>query len=175
MSAPEVRIRRMAPADLERVMEIAGTLTEAPHWPMTAYETALDPEGSPHRIALVAEIRQESGETSESPAQFAALAAGAVRIAGFAIAALLPPQAELETIAVALESQRRGVAKRLFAALVAELGREQMLEVILEARASNRAALGLYCSLGFKETGRRLRYYADPIEDAILMNLRVDG
>ena len=67
------------------------------------------------------------------------------------------------------------MAKRLFAALVAELGREQMLEVILEARASNRAALGLYCSLGFKETGRRLRYYADPIEDAILMNLRVDG
>ncbi len=39
----------------------------------------------------------------------------------------------------------------------------------LEVRASNRAAIGLYNSFGFNESGRRQRYYSDPIEDAVLM------
>jgi ribosomal-protein-alanine N-acetyltransferase len=43
--------------------------------------------------------------------------------------------------------------------------------VDLEVRASNEAALGLYCALGFYETGRRPQYYVTPggREDAILM------
>jgi ribosomal-protein-alanine N-acetyltransferase len=142
----------MVAVDLERVLEIAQSLKEAPHWPPDAYLAALDPHNSPQRIALVAEE------------------AGAV--AGFAVAILLPPQAELEMIAVAAESQRRGVARQLFAALAREFVRAQITEVILEVRASNRPALGFYCSLGFQKSGRRLRYYADPIEDAVLMNLR---
>ena len=32
-------------------------------------------------------------------------------------------------------------------------------------------ALALYAGLGFAEIGRRPRYYADPIEDAVLMRL----
>jgi ribosomal-protein-alanine N-acetyltransferase len=48
-----------------------------------------------------------------------------------------------------------------------------MTEVILEARASNQPALRLYRALGFVETGRRPRYYADPIEDAVLLRLQL--
>ena len=39
----------------------------------------------------------------------------------------------------------------------------------LEVRPSNAAARTLYRSLGFRETGRRPRYYGD--EDALLMTL----
>jgi len=95
------------------------------------------------------------------------------RVAGFLVASLVPPQAELESIAVDPEFQRRGVARGLFAALASELGPAQVTEVILESRVSNSLALALYAGLGFAEIGRRPRYYADPIEDAVLMRLRL--
>ena len=150
-----VRVRRMTPADLDRVMEIAQSLKDAPNWPQSAYETALDPQSAPQRIALVAE-GVEAGE-----------------VAGFAVASVLPPQAELETIAVAAEAQRRGVGRILFAALAEELGIAPVQELFLEVRASNAPALALYRSLGFRETGRRPRYYVDPVEDALLLTLRL--
>jgi ribosomal-protein-alanine N-acetyltransferase len=58
-------------------------------------------------------------------------------------------------------------------ALLEELRTEEVCQLILEVRASNRAALGFYGALGFKETGRRPRYYIDPEEDAVLMGLRL--
>ena len=84
--------------------------------------------------------------------------------------------AELETIAVAPESQRQGLGKSLFQALAAELKAAGVGELQLEVRASNRPAQSFYRALGFVETGRRKAYYADPIEDAVLMGLRfADG
>jgi ribosomal-protein-alanine N-acetyltransferase len=143
----------MTEADLGRVMEIAESLIEAPQWPRSAYLTALDPMATLLRIALVAEDS----------------ARGAVE--GFAVASLLPPQAEVETIGVAIEAQRSGLARRLFAVLAADLRTAHVTEVILEVRASNGPALAFYRSSGFVEAGRRPRYYHDPVEDAVLMRL----
>jgi ribosomal-protein-alanine N-acetyltransferase len=94
-------------------------------------------------------------------------------VLGFAVASLLAPQSELESIAVAKDSQRRGLARQLFAGLVRNLASQEISEVILEVRASNHPALQLYRALGFAETARRARYYADPVEDAILLSLRI--
>jgi ribosomal-protein-alanine N-acetyltransferase len=149
------RIRRMTAADLDRVIEMAAALEHAPHWPRSAYVVALDPDAVPRRVALVAAEAEPDG------------------VAGFAIASLIPPQAELESIAVTAASQRRGVARRLFAALLAEFEPHGITEVILEVRASNQPALELYSSIGFTETARRPRYYVDPVEDAILLALRI--
>jgi ribosomal-protein-alanine N-acetyltransferase len=151
----EVRIRRMTPADLDRVMELALSLEQAPHWPRSAYAAALDPEATLRRIALIAETPLSC------------------TIQGFAVASLLPPQAELETIAVAVEWQRRGVARQILIAMTEELRTAMITEVMLEVRASNSAALAFYRALGFDVAGRRSRYYADPIEDAVLMELRL--
>jgi ribosomal-protein-alanine N-acetyltransferase len=93
------------------------------------------------------------------------------QLVGFAVALLLPPEAELEMIAVAAEAQRRGLAGELFRTLAEGLREESISEVILEVRASNLPALALYRALGFRQTGCRPHYYADPIEDALLMNL----
>ena len=154
-SNPGVRMRRMSAADLERVTEIAESLKDAPNWPRAAYLTALDPDAAPRRIAWVAE-EPETGA-----------------LLGFAIVALLPPAAELEMIAVAAERKRRGTGRLLLTTMVEELKSVGVCEVILVVRASNHAALGLYRDLGSSETGRRRRYYADPEEDAVLMNLRL--
>jgi len=149
----ELCIRPLTPADVDGILEIAQSLRDAPHWPASAYRSALDPESAPRRIALVAE--------------------SAGNLLGFAVSSLLPPQAELETIAVANGNQRQGVARRLFAAMAQELIAAQITDVLLEVRASNAAALAVYRALGFAATGRRPRYYADPPEDALLLQLRL--
>jgi ribosomal-protein-alanine N-acetyltransferase len=152
----QAQVRRMSGADLDRVLEIAASLPGASRWPDSAYLAAMDPERLPRRIALVA-IDPES----DAPA-------------GFLVASLLAPEAELETIAVASHFQRRGLGALLLRALVVELRKEQVREALLEVRASNRAALGFYPGQGFEESGRRVRYYVDPDEDAVLMRLKVE-
>lgn len=155
--AESVRIRPMAAADLAPVLALADTLPQAPHWPQSAWSTAIDPEATPRRIALVAE----------------GLEPGSIQ--GFAVASLLPPQAELESIAVAPENQRHSLGRRLFRALAADLKAAGAVQLDLEVRASNYPALAFYQSLGFVKTDLRPSYYADPIEDAVLMRLPLAG
>jgi ribosomal-protein-alanine N-acetyltransferase len=143
----------MNTADVAQVMAIASSLPDAPRWPPAAYLDALDLEFTPRRIALVATGSQ------------------AGNVEGFVVASLLPPQAELETIAVAAESQRRGLGRQLFDALAEELRATGVRQVCLEVRALNSAAQAFYRSLGFGKTGLRRGYYTDPIEDAVLMAL----
>jgi len=58
--------------------------------------------------------------------------------------------------------------------LVEELKRSQVEELLLEVRASNGQALEFYRRRGFSQSGRRPRYYADPVEDALLLALPLD-
>jgi ribosomal-protein-alanine N-acetyltransferase len=150
MNSTGVSVRRMERQDVDEVMRIAASLPCAPRWALTAYLHALEEP----RIALVAE---RSGE-----------------VVGFAVASVVGPEAELETIAVAPAEQNRGVARRLFAVLAEEAKRGGATGIMLEVRASNRPALVLYYSLGFEETGRRPRYYVDPVEDAVLMEMTLE-
>jgi len=145
----------MVQADLNRVIEIAQSLKGAPHWPSAAYMTAVNENSVPRRVSLVAEDPRSG-------------------IVGFAVASQVGSQAELETIAVAAEGQRSGVARRILATLAEELKRSRIREVTLEVRASNQPALAFYRSTGFRETGRRRRYYADPVEDAVLLSLGLE-
>jgi [ribosomal protein S18]-alanine N-acetyltransferase len=157
MNLPQLQIRRMSAADVDHVIEIADGLDQAPHWARRAWVAAIDPENGLRRIALVARE------------------AGGVPF-GFVLASVLPPEAELESIGAIGQTQRRGVGRQLFAALLEELRATHITELVLEVRSSNETALGFYRALGFAETGRRPRYYADPEEDAILMKLRMgDG
>jgi [ribosomal protein S18]-alanine N-acetyltransferase len=157
---PSIAIRVMTAEDFEWARRLAEESPLAPHWPEAAYHSAVDPQSSPRRVALVA----------ESPRAVPYLSRNAPRL-GFAVAGLLPPQAELETIVVAPSVRRQGVARELFSALARELRSAGADRVTLEVRASNRPALALYGALGFAESGRRPRYYVDPVEDAVLMRI----
>jgi [ribosomal protein S18]-alanine N-acetyltransferase len=158
-----LQVRPMRSADIPRVMEIANRLPSTPHWPVASYETALNPRSEPRRIALVAETREPDLPNA------AELGSGAV--AGFVVASLVAGEAELESIAVAAEAQRCGIGGILLEHLLDALAEIRVHQIHLEIRASNGAALGLYRRCGFRETGRRVGYYADPIEDAMLMTL----
>lgn len=150
--AEDFTVRRMVAADVPRIIEVAASLKHAPQYPRSTWRGVIDPNAAPPRLALVA-------------------VDGRRTVQGFAVATLLPPHAELETIAVAGPSQRRGIGLRLLQSLLDELAPAGIRELWLEVRVSNAPAIALYRSLGFRETGRRARYYADPVEDALLMSL----
>lgn len=148
----DLEIRRMNEADVPRVMEIAAEVNHAPRYSRSTWLGILSCGTAPARVALVA-----GGPGGD--------------LSGFAVASLLAPEAELEAIAVAARSQRQGIGRRLLRGLLAELRPAGAREIWLEVRVSNESAIGLYRSLGFCESGRRARYYADPVEDALLMSL----
>ena len=146
-----VRVRRMEAGDIDGVMEIAAKTDHAPQWGRAAYVAAIDPGNQPRRVALVA-------EWNGAPA-------------GFVVASIMDPEAELESIVTASQHQRHGVARELFAVLKTELRRKGVREVMLEVREGNHSAQGFYRFLGFREEGRRAGYYSEPVEDAVLMRL----
>jgi [ribosomal protein S18]-alanine N-acetyltransferase len=147
------------------VIQIAESLEEAPHWSLDSYIELASKAPAVRRVALVAR------ERAAAPSSMALRAAP--EVAGFVIARLLPPEAELESIGVAMQWQRWGIGRRLVVKLIAELENAGVKMLHLEVRASNGIAIAFYHSLGFIQTGSRPRYYADPQEDAVLMELRI--
>lgn len=73
-------------------------------------------------------------------------------------------------IAVVATQRRGGVGRLLLDALVAWASEQPAGAVLLEVRAGNVAAQGLYAAAGFLQEGRRRAYYPDG-EDALLWRL----
>jgi len=92
-------------------------------------------------------------------------------IVGFAVAQVVASTAELFEIAVAREARRRGVGAALLDEVLARCRALGAGAITLEVRESNQPARALYESRGFATVGRRKRYYRDPTEDGLLLQL----
>jgi ribosomal-protein-alanine N-acetyltransferase len=90
---------------------------------------------------------------------------------GYAVLMLAVDEAELLDIAIDLRHQHRGWGRKLLDEIVVLARRNDMRRLVLEVRASNAAAIGLYRSAGFADIGLRREYYPaeNGREDAILM------
>lgn len=91
------------------------------------------------------------------------------RIVGYGVLRTLGDESEIQRMAVRPDCRRRGYARELLAHMVSLAIEKQACSVILEVRLSNRAAISLYKSFDFQETGLRRGYYQAPVEDAMLM------
>ena len=89
-------------------------------------------------------------------------------ISGFAVARALEHEWEIENIVVAAAERRRGLASQLLDELLTAARKSGATSVFLEVRESNDQARALYEKLLFVESGRRVRYYREPIEDAVI-------
>ena len=136
----------MEAGDLPSVMEIDALSLPRP-WSAAIWRGEL---GSPYGLYLVLE---ERGEV------FGQI--GVRHVLG---------ELHITTIAVKPEYRRRGHARALIAAALAAYPNAS--HVHLEVRPTNVEAIALYESLGFRETGRRPRYYGD--EDALLMTRNLE-
>ena len=92
-------------------------------------------------------------------------------LVGYALYAIVAPEAELLNLAVLPTYRRRGLAAALLDFADGYLRRAEVTDVFLEVRKSNTAAKTLYLARGFCEVGVRRAYYRFPTEDAILMAL----
>lgn len=95
---------------------------------------------------------------------------------GFALGRVVVDEAELLTIAVAPENRRDGHGRHLLNSFLDQSQTRGAETCFLEVAANNAAALALYRSLKFQETGRRLKYYAQSKGehiDAILLSKRL--
>ncbi len=89
-------------------------------------------------------------------------------IAGYLVSYVRGRDLHIANVAVNPEYRRQGVAKIMLVAALADR-KSGCSHAFLDVRESNDAAICLYRSLGFKEVGRRLRYYRYPVEDALVM------
>ncbi len=116
-----------------------------------------------------------------SPKAFAGLldGPGAVLLTeehGFLLGRVAADEAELLTMAVHPNRQRRGIAARLVQSFLTEAADRGAQSVFLEVAQTNKPARALYAKFDFVETGRRPDYYRTPEGgrvDAILLSRSV--
>ena len=90
-------------------------------------------------------------------------------VLGYILGKVSIESADVLKIAVKLQFRRFGVSKLLLKAFIGNAIKFGIKKLFLEVRVSNNIAINLYKSSGFKVVGIRKKFYADPKEDALLM------
>ena len=152
MSIPSdtrLNIRALEARDVEDVLAIQSASPEMAQWTLWDY----------NRVAagdMAGWVAEEKGA-----------------IVGFLVARQIVGDVEILNIAVAPDFRRRGVGAALFQAAIAWARSLSTESAFLEVRESNHAALQFYERHDFHATGRRPRYYSAPVEDALVLTLRL--
>lgn len=141
----EITIRLIGPDTLDACTAIAATAPDP--WRRENLEKTIGREDHPTFVA-----QDEQGE-----------------VLGFAAFFCIGDSADLELIAVSPGARRKGVAQALLNHALPLIAEKGVTRVLLEVRASNWNAIGLYRKLEFKTLARRPDLFAHPKEDGFLM------
>lgn len=95
-------------------------------------------------------------------------------VAGFLVARRVADDVEVLNFAVRPVLRRQGIGAALLREVFNWSKSFRAEKIFLEVRASNLVAIGFYEKLGFRATGRRLRYYSSPIDDALLLTASLE-
>ena len=82
-----------------------------------------------------------------------------------------PDEGQITNIAVREAFRKRGIGDAVLSAVIAAARERACVQISLEVRESNRAAIALYEKHGFAVAGRRRHFYKAPAEDALVMIL----
>ncbi|HSN94758.1 MAG TPA: ribosomal protein S18-alanine N-acetyltransferase [Anaerolineaceae bacterium] len=149
----QIRLRRMLEGDLPEVEALDQACFSDP-WPKGAFTQELNSVNS--NLCLVAE------DSLKPEGQ---------KVVAVAVFWLIVDELHLGTIGVLPQYRKQRIALALLVdglLIGYQMGSRSSL---LEVRAGNTEALGLYQSLGFQVVGRRGGYYQDNQEDALLLTL----
>ncbi|MGH7229896.1 MAG: ribosomal protein S18-alanine N-acetyltransferase [Nitrospiraceae bacterium] len=151
--AEHVVIESASGGDLNRVLQVEQESFSAP-WTRKMFEVELgqNPFGYLYTARLAGENQRDE-------------------IIGYVCFWVVFEEFRLMNLAVASSARRQGIGRELLRRALA-MGRLQgASRALLEVRASNAAALTLYEHTGFRRTAVREKYYTNPVEDAVLMEL----
>lgn len=150
------RLRRMRWQDLPEVDRIETAAFPADAWSPASFWGEL--AARPRRDYVVLEAEAADG-------------AGLLGYAGLDLAG---ETADVMTIAVDPGRRGEGHGVRLLEDLLGRAAGSGATQVMLEVRADNEAAIGLYARYGFEELHRRRGYYQPGAVDALIMRREVD-
>lgn len=148
ISYPDVIIRPMQEEDLAEVIAIEESLF-SDSWSLQGFQSTLKQPDTNFLVAVDAGLG----------------------IVGYCGSYRALDEAEIVNVAVRKDCQNRGFGRKLVEQLVAEETAAGISCFILEVRSSNLAAQHLYGEIGFKPIGIRRRFYDNPVEDAIIMQM----
>lgn len=142
--ASAVAVRRMSASDVSAALSILEESPEAAIWP---------------RASLLESASRETAWVAELDG----------RVAGILIGRVAADEFEILNLAVGKAFRRRGVATQLVSAAVDSARTEGARQAYLEVRASNEGGIAFYTRFGFRQFGRRIGYYHNPVEDAAVL------
>ena len=110
---------------------------------------------------------------SKNPFAVAVIDKASGRLAAYGGVQYVLDEGNIVNIATHPDYRRRGYGKAVVEALIKYAKNNRLDSISLEVRESNRAAIELYSSLGFKTEGKRKDFYTNPREAALVMVLRI--
>jgi ribosomal-protein-alanine N-acetyltransferase len=140
----------MSVDDLPAVLALEEELFAPDTWTATMYRDELSRRDTRHYL-----VAEEDGD-------------GTPAVVGYGGLIAYDDEAHIATLGVAKERQGEGIGARLLDELLAEADRRSPV-VLLEVRADNEVAQGLYRRRGFTQIGRRRGYYQPSGDDAVVM------
>jgi len=140
-------LRPMESRDLAEIHEIELELFSDSSWSLEQFRSELDqvPVTRHYVVATVAD-----------------------KVVGYAGLCALPPDVDVQTIAVTTEHHRQGIGTALFEALLEESIARGCSRMMLEVRHDNAPAIEMYQKYGFEKIAHRANYYGTGL-DAIIM------
>ena len=149
---PQIRLRAMCPGDVDVVSAMEAASYEFP-WSPGIFRDCLRAGHSCWVLCVDAET------------------------AGYGILSMGAGEAHVLNICVDPARRSAGLGRHLLLRLLGVARWNRAERVFLEVRPSNPHAIALYTSVGFRQIGRRPRYYPahDGREDAIVMALEPAG
>ena len=96
-------------------------------------------------------------------------------IVGYCSVWIVVDHLQINSVAVCLKYRGRGVGLAFLNAVVGLGGQLGAANILLEVRRSNAAARALYRRLAFRETGQRVAYYSQPVEDAVILSRSLES
>lgn len=95
------------------------------------------------------------------------------KVAGYLCASSVLDEGHILNVAVHPNFRKIGIASALINDIIEQMKSNDCRSVFLEVRASNEDARRMYERLNFEVIGIRKNYYGSPVEDAVIMVLRL--
>ncbi|WP_204102654.1 MULTISPECIES: ribosomal protein S18-alanine N-acetyltransferase [Spirulina sp. CCY15215] len=150
MTFSTLQILPLTQAGIEAAVEL-DRLCLGGMWSLQGYQRELD---SPNSEILVLSLPWEGKDNT---------------IVGIGCFWAILEEAHITLLAIHPDYQGQGLGQLLLYSLLEKALQRQLERATLEVRASNQIALSLYQKFGFKEAGRRKKYYPGTEEDALIL------
>jgi len=104
-----------------------------------------------------------------------ALVACRTGICGYVFFRFIGQEAELLQLVVEPACHGWGIGGRLLRVGSQRLARQGVAVCFLEVRQKNNRARCFYAKFGFEDIGQRVKYYRQPVDDAVVMRKYISG